>query len=65
MFFSVFVFFSVKPHIYQYFNETVREGSSVTLKCYSTGEPEPEMSFRKVHNGYDYDVGINVRDLVI
>ena len=59
--FSVFLLvFVVIPEIYNYINVSEEEGNSVTLRCLSKGEPQPDMSFRKVHNSYDYTLGPNV-----
>lgn len=53
-------FFSVPPEISTLDNVTVLEGGKTTFTCISEGDPAPSMTFRKVGNTYDYNLGENV-----
>jgi neural cell adhesion molecule len=52
----------VKPKIMEFLNQTVGQGSKVTLACKAFGRPPPSITFRKHTTSNPYTIGAQAND---
>lgn len=52
----------IKPKISELFNKTIALANTGNITCVATGNPAPEITFRKHTNSLSYEIGVQSDD---